>query len=66
MPNYSELSSKRIWRELGNDPIISQYFPAYSKSRAPNKQYLLNIVNTIRPDSISKIVQTLKNKRSLQ
>jgi len=63
VPNYPELSSKKIWNELGNDPVISKYFPVYSKSRAPHKQYLLNVINTVRPGSIIKVVQTLRKKR---
>ncbi len=48
---------------LGKDPVISKYFPVYSKSRAPHKQYLLNVINTIRPNSIATAVQKLKQKR---
>jgi len=60
VPNYPELSSRKIWEMLGNDPLISKYFPVYSKSRAPHKQYLLNVINTIRPNSIATAVQKLK------
>ena len=63
VPNFPELSSKKIWNELGKDPVISKYFPVYSKSRSPQKQYLLNVINTIRPDSICAVVYTLKKKR---
>ena len=63
MPNYRELSSKGIWNELKQDPAIAQYFPAYSKSRTPQKKYLLNVVNTMRPNSIKQIVETLRKKR---
>lgn len=63
VPNYPELSSRKIWEMLGNDPVISKYFPVYSKSRAPHKQYLLNVINTIRPNSIATAVQKLKTKR---
>jgi len=63
VPNYRELSSKGIWNELKQDPAIAQYFPAYSKSRTPQKKYLLNVVNTMRPNSIKQIVETLRKKR---
>ena len=63
VPNYRELSSKGIWSELKQDPAIAQYFPAYSKSRSPQKKYLLNIVNTLRPDSIKQIVEALRAKK---
>jgi len=52
VPNFPELSSKRIWNELGKDSAINRYFPVYSKSRTPQKQYLLNVINTVRPESI--------------
>jgi len=35
VPNYPELTSKRIWTELCKDPKIALYFPVYSKSRSP-------------------------------
>ena len=63
VPNYSELSSRGIWKELSQDPVINIYFPTYSLSRSPNKQYLLNVINTLRPNSIQKIVETLREKK---
>ena len=66
VPNYNEISSKNVWRELHDDGVISLYFPVYSASRQPNKTYLLNVVNTVRPNSITEVVKTLQKKRHAQ
>jgi len=63
VPNYTELSSQNIWKEVQKDKKIALYFPEYSKSRAPQKKFLLNIVNTIKPNSIAEAVKKLRKMR---
>jgi len=42
------------------------YFPSFSKTRKPNRAYLLNIINTIRPNSLTKAMRELLEKRTKQ
>ena len=44
IPNIKGLSTKRMWDELKTDSKITLYFPNYSKSRLPSKNYLMNVL----------------------
>ncbi len=55
-----------MWNELKTDPNVTVYFPTYSKSRLPNKKYLLNVVNTIKPGSIISAIKKITKIRSQQ
>jgi len=62
VPNWKELSTTKIWKEvLTKYPGVNEYFPRFSKSRLPEKSYLLNVMNTVVPNSIIKVVQELKH-----
>ena len=49
IPTYHELSVKKVWEELSKDSTITCYFPDYSPSRYPEKKYLMNVINTVKP-----------------
>ena len=63
IPNYPELSVQRMWKELRKDKDVTVYFPDYSEKRFPNKSFLMNIVNTIKPNSIINAVKQIKLER---
>jgi len=37
--------------------------PDYSKTKYPSRKFLLNIINTIFPDSIANISKVIKGKK---
>jgi len=49
-----------MWKELRKDKNVTVYFPDYSEKRFPNKSFLMNIVNTIKPNSIINAVKQIK------
>ena len=59
-PKYKQLSAKRIWNEVKKDPNVARYFPDWQGSRVPKRDYLLNVVNTLKPLSIIKLIQDLQ------
>jgi|TARA_Y100000034_G_C6672611_1_gene295359 hypothetical protein len=74
IPQFKELATKNIWNSVKTDPIILKYFPDFNGDRTPcilfyqvydllEKPYLLNILNTLRPDSVLKAVKKLKDKK---
>ena len=38
---------------------VNKYFPDFKGSRVPQRAYLLNVVNTVKPDSIKNLVLKL-------
>ena len=63
IPSYPELSVQRMWKELRTDEQVTKYFPTYSEKRFPNKKFLMNIINTIKPNSIIDAVKKIKKDR---
>ena len=55
-----------MWTELKQDPEVTKYFPNYSEKRYPNKKFLMNVVNTLKPNSIITAIKTIKKKREKQ
>ena len=54
VPRYKELSAKRIWAEIRRDKDCLRYFP--NPNKCPQRVFLLNVINTIKPQSILKLV----------
>ena len=74
IPQFKELSTKNVWNSVKNDPILLKYFPDFNGERAPRmfspdfmifeeKPYLLNVLNTLRPNSVINAVKKLKDKQ---
>ncbi len=63
VPQFHELSTKKVWANFKDDPAVNIYFPDYSASRLPQKGYLFNVVNTVRKNSIIDAVRKIKEKR---
>ncbi len=52
-----------MWKELRNDKEVVRYFPDYSEKRFPNKRFLMNVINTIKPNSIITAIKKIKQHR---
>lgn len=65
VPNWPQFSSKVLWQKAKSNPNLAIYFPDYTASRLPqryysfvcyqysmNRKYMLNIANTISPNSV--------------
>ena len=52
-----------MWTELKKDKQVAKYFPNYSEKRFPNKKFLMNVVNTIKPNSIINAIKKIKQAR---
>lgn len=49
VPNFIEFSAVNIFNRVKDIPRFMQYLPDLGESRVPNREYLLNIVNTVDP-----------------
>lgn len=58
VPKYDELSVKNLYDKfmsLGNVPV---YFPdKYPKGRQCDRDYMFNIVNTLKPDMVEELIK---------
>ncbi len=45
-----------LWRKVLNDRNLNKYFPDSSKGYWPDKSYLLNVVNTLKPEVFATAV----------
>ena len=64
VPAYDELSSKRLWDDLKDDPVFNIYFQdEYPKDRYPAREYFFNILNTIYPEYMKQIMDHANNQR---
>jgi len=63
VPKYKQLSAKRIWAEVKNKPEIALYFPEMRGSRVPQRDYLLNVVNTLIPNKVLQLIQRLQREK---
>ena len=51
-PHFKEFSVKNIWasiKNMKNASEIIKYFPNYAKTLYPNKDFMINILNTLDP-----------------
>ena len=49
-PNFAEFSTERIWqsiKNMDNSPEILKYFPDFTGKVLPNKQYMMDVLNTV-------------------
>ena len=63
IPQDSEIKTKVIYDKIKNDKDVTMYLPDYPEKKTPSRVYLCNIVNTIYPDVIPKLVKKLKKEK---
>jgi len=65
VPFYDELSVKRLWPELQKDSDFMFYMPSkLPKGRVPDREYMFNVLNTIREDYVSSICDFANKERN--
>ena len=64
VPHYDELSVRRLWSDLKKDADFAQYFPAtYAKDKGPPRDYFFNVLNTVHPEYLQKIMAHANEER---
>ena len=60
--HYEEISVKKLWFQLQDDPKFSKYFPKeYPEHKYPPRAYFYNILNTLYPEYLKKIYTHAQN-----
>ena len=58
VPFYDELAVKKIWPDVQNDSEVMFYMPSkLPKGRVPDREYLFNVLNTVREGYVRSICE---------
>lgn len=64
VPHYDELSVKALWPHLCKDAEFMQYFPdQYPPGRGPPRKYFFDILNTLQPEYLQRIMAHASKQR---
>ena len=64
VPHYDELSVKALYPQFKKDPVFQSYFPdVYPKNKGPPREYFFNVLNTIHPEYLEKIMVHANEER---
>ena len=65
VPKYEELSVKDLMPHLQKDKTFMMYFPdKFPKGHPPDREYFFNVLNTLNPDYLSRVITHAKHIRS--
>ena len=57
MPFYDELSVRNLWPDFKKDTNFMSFFPSkYPKDKGPPREYFFNILNTLYPEYLAKVM----------
>jgi hypothetical protein len=63
VPMYDELTVKNNYDQVLQDNEVAQLFPNLDCSQIlPNRDYFYTVLNTLRPDYVSKLIEEAKKK----
>ena len=64
VPQYDELSVRRLWPELKKDAEFCSFFPAtYPAGKGPPRKYFFDILNTLQPEYLAQIMDHANKQR---
>ena len=57
VPRFEELSIKNLFPHLKNDSAFMMFLPdKYPKGHPPDREYFFNVLNTLNPEYMKKII----------
>ena len=60
LPNDPELEPEKIWIYVSSKPKVQKFFPSYQNYEYPDKNYLINVLNTIYPHSMEHLIKKVQ------
>ena len=65
VPMYDELAVKHLWSEMQVSPEFMKFFPdKLPKGRLPEREYFFNIMNTLIPDYVNRLIKHATEQRN--
>ena len=65
VPKYKELSVGAIWPVVKAIDYINQYFPDFGESELPDRQFMWDVLNTVRPRTTQRLIETAIQNRGV-
>ena len=57
VPQYDELSVRRLWPEMKKDADFLSFFPSkFPKDKGPPRDYFFNVLNTLYPEYLAQLM----------
>ena len=66
MPKFAELSIRKLWGFIKENDELKSFFPDYSSTTLPNKEFLQGIISTLRSDETYNLIKTARQHRAKQ
>ena len=64
VPDWSELAVNKLWPQMKSDAAFNIYFQdEYPDAKGPCREYFFNILNTVYPDYLEKIMSHASKER---
>ena len=58
VPVFDEVSVKNLMNMVHNDQLACSYLPdEYLEKKTPDRQFLLNIINSLYPEYLDNVIQ---------
>ena len=64
--SFNELSVSKMWEIFKANEHVLWYIPDYQEPNIPEREFLLNIVNTVYPHSVETLRQESYQARNIQ
>ena len=66
IPNFSELSVKKLWPLAQENPDLVKFLPDLTDSQLPEKEFFFGILNTLMPDEMRTLLADATKSRAPQ
>ena len=66
VPKYKELSTKVIWPCIKDNEMLKQYFPNLTPNQLPNRDYMWNILSSVKPWATHSLIEHALKNRSVE
>jgi hypothetical protein len=66
VPEYHELAIKEIWPKFKSKEFITDYFPNYSDSQYPDRDFFYAVLCTIFPSETKELISEARSRRASQ
>ena len=56
----------KVWQKIKDIDEISEYFPDLKEGELPDRNYMWNVLNTLKPNSTKSIIKAALKNRSIE
>ena len=56
IPEFNEVSISKLWNHFKSNPTVMKYMPDYVGKQQPEKEFFFNVLGTLYPTEVDKMV----------